>query len=354
MIDGINIQNFRCFASLQLSGLQRINVIVGRNSSGKTALLEAIFLSGAPGAPSIIFQLRALRHLGTQVQIAGDPVGYRALWEDLFHWFNQEKTISIEVLGTNGDSRSWRASYSDIASQVLPLGNQPINPTFLPQITFEWQRSDQSPVTTRPLITSAGLVVEGMVTASVFPTLLFAPHSPDSPEEHARRFSELSKAGEIGPILKGLRTEFPFVKSLSLEYYSHTPAVYADVSVNGDNRKMPVGLLSDGVNKLMGILLGIATSKGGTVLIDQIEDGLYYDRLESIWKLIYEFAAEAQCQIFATTHSMECLKAMLPAMKRHKGNFQLLRAERENGESIVTPVKGKFLESALEQNFEVR
>ncbi|MGO9087094.1 MAG: AAA family ATPase [Terriglobales bacterium] len=354
MIDEINIQNFRCFASLRLSGLRRINVIVGRNSSGKTALLEAIFLSGAPGAPNIVFQLRALRHLGTQIQISGDAAGYRALWDDLFHWFNEEKTISIEVLGTNGDSRSWRAFYSEVASQVLPLGNQPINPTILPQITFEWKRADQNPIVIKPLITSAGLVAEGMGPASVFPTLLFAPHSPDSPEEHAKRFSELSKKGEIGPIVKGLKTEFPFVKSLSLEYYSNTPAVYADVSVNGHSRKMAVGLLSDGVNKLMGILLGIATNRGGTVLIDQIEDGLYYDRLESIWKLIYEFAEESDCQVFATTHSMECLKAMLPAMKRHEKNFQLLRAERENSQSTVARVKGKFLESALEQNFEVR
>ena len=51
MIDKLSIENFRCFKSVQLWDLKRVNIIVGENASGKTVLLEAIKvgLDGLPG-----------------------------------------------------------------------------------------------------------------------------------------------------------------------------------------------------------------------------------------------------------------------------------------------------------------
>ena len=45
MISSIQIGNYRSFASAKIDGCKRINLIVGDNGSGKTALLEAIFLT---------------------------------------------------------------------------------------------------------------------------------------------------------------------------------------------------------------------------------------------------------------------------------------------------------------------
>ena len=42
MLKSISLTNFRGFASLELKDLQRVNLIVGQNNSGKTSLLEAI------------------------------------------------------------------------------------------------------------------------------------------------------------------------------------------------------------------------------------------------------------------------------------------------------------------------
>jgi AAA15 family ATPase/GTPase len=142
------------------------------------------------------------------------------------------------------------------------------------------------------------------------------------------------------------------LKSLSIEYFAHLPSVFA--SLRGQEKKIPVGLLSDGVNKLMGILLGIAAYKGGTVLIDQIEDGFYYDRLASIWKLIYEFASVYSVQIFATTHSQECLQALLPILATNQNGFSLLRSERLNGTSTVARFDGSQMFSALSKDGEIR
>jgi len=44
LLDSLEIQNFRGFRHLQIEKLGRVNLIVGKNNIGKTALLEALHL----------------------------------------------------------------------------------------------------------------------------------------------------------------------------------------------------------------------------------------------------------------------------------------------------------------------
>lgn len=91
MYSRISIKNFRGIGSLEVDGLRRINLIVGRNNSGKTTFLEAVFLLGGapnPQLPTTLGQLRGQR-LGDTYP---DPV-----WRPLFH--NSDPRIPVEILG---------------------------------------------------------------------------------------------------------------------------------------------------------------------------------------------------------------------------------------------------------------
>lgn len=44
MISNFKIANFRLFDEVEITKLKRVNLIVGKNSSGKSALLEAFLL----------------------------------------------------------------------------------------------------------------------------------------------------------------------------------------------------------------------------------------------------------------------------------------------------------------------
>lgn len=353
MIEQVAIQNFRCFSSLQVSGLKRINVIVGGSASGKTAFLEALFLNAGAAAPNIAFQLRALRQLGNQIQIVPEVSAYEGLWRDLFHWFEQDRTISIDAIGNENDSRSLRILYSGTGTQTLPYGKQPVGGGFVPQIVFEWRRGEQEPVVVKPRFAAAGMQFEGG-SIEHFPIIFFAPHAADTPEENAKRFSELSKSGKVGPVIDALRAEFPFIDSLSIEYLSNIPTVFA--SLANRTEKMPVGLISDGVNKLLSILLGISTYPKGTVLIDEFENGFYYERYESIWRTIYAFARFNEAQVFATTHSREFLRALIPTLQANARDFCLLRAEQSASrvDSMIARFEGEHLLSALSKDGEIR
>jgi hypothetical protein len=147
MIEKVIIQNFRCFSSEEILGLTRVNLVVGRNASGKTTFLESVFISSAATAPQVAFQMRGFRQLGAQLQLAPEPFALVGLWKDLFHWLDEKNIVSIELQGSSGDSRALRIFYSGVTEQTLPFGKQvgspPMNPTAIPQIVFEWQKGDQ-------------------------------------------------------------------------------------------------------------------------------------------------------------------------------------------------------------------
>jgi len=350
MIESVKIQNFRCFSELEVSGLKPINIIVGENASGKSAFLESIFISSG-AVPQVAFQLRAFRQLGNQIELQANIASYWSLWEDIFYQFDLEKTISIEIDGALNSSRSLRVRRTTETSQTVPFGTQVIPPPATPLLSFEWTRKGADTVIVVPRIKGTGLVFDGH-SLDFFPTFFFGPHISDLPNENADRLSSLSKNGKLEPVVAAMKGEFPFIKNLLIEIYSGGPMVYAEV--DGTSRKFPVALISDGVNKLLSILLAIANFPNGTVLIDQIEDGFYFKKMPSIWKVIRSFAKDNNTQIFATTHSQECLTALLPTLEANQEDFALLHASRAGDSARFTVANGRRFLSALSQEFELR
>ena len=83
-------------------------------------------------------------------------------------------------------------------------------------------------------------------------------------------------------------------------------------------------------------------------MVDEIENGFYYKRMPSIWKAIIKFSHEYSVQLFISTHSKECLEALLPSVNEDPSNFRLLRVEvDEKRNHTIKVFKGKDLASAL-------
>ncbi|HLA44590.1 MAG TPA: AAA family ATPase, partial [Aggregatilineales bacterium] len=57
MYTSFRVQNFRCFADLQMNDLARINLIAGKNNTGKTSLLEAILLHSGHISENVLIRL---------------------------------------------------------------------------------------------------------------------------------------------------------------------------------------------------------------------------------------------------------------------------------------------------------
>jgi AAA15 family ATPase/GTPase len=114
--------------------------------------------------------------------------------------------------------------------------------------------------------------------------------------------------------------------------------------------------MGDGMNRLARLVGAIGYAKGGVVLIDEIENGLHYSVLKDVWKAIGKAAREFNTQIFATTHSWECLVAAHQAFSEgEEYDFRLHRLERSSTDAIVAKtMDSEILETAIEQGWEMR
>ena len=54
MIKSIEIKNFRCFKDTKITHFGLVNLFGGMNNAGKTALLEAVYLTESPNSSSIM------------------------------------------------------------------------------------------------------------------------------------------------------------------------------------------------------------------------------------------------------------------------------------------------------------
>jgi len=350
MIESIAIQNFRCFKHAEIHGLKRINLIVGKNGSGKTALLESIFLAGG-GSAELALRIRALRGMGQVLQLSVDRSGYESLWKDLFFGFKQDETIGVALAGSKANTRSVTIEYAKEQNLTLPLGKSVLDSPLIVPIVFQWKGSrGEVAETIEVRVSEKGLNIGG--TAESIPTFLFSGGVPSNPVENATRFSELDVNGEAHSVVDRLVEEFPDIEEVSVQISAGVPGLFAKVKQFGE--KFPLGVLSGGINKLMSLLLALASKPQGIVLVDEIENGFYFDRLRSIWSALHSLARDRDSQIFASTHSRDCLNAILPLVEQHPSEVALLRTDKTNGQCEIEVFRGEQLASALRQEVDVR
>ena len=344
MIRSMRIQNFRSFESLEAKDLGRINVVVGDNGAGKTALLEALYLA-CGNNPQNHIKLRTWRGLtpGNLVRFTAADVASGALWRDMFYNFREDLIISIEIKGTR--TRTLSIERRERASHV-PLSDFEASAP----IVFKWKDAVGREQRSVPRMTRQGLEFPN-TPAGISGAMLAGPISPD---EVAEQFSELDKRNRGQSILVGLRAQFPEIESLSVQVdQSAGQMLYASVSYFPE--KIPLALISSGINRIVQILIAIEHFPGGTVLVDEIENGIYFTRLTKIWETIADSSKERQTQLFVSTHSGEALAALRPLVEKDVSSFRLLRVSKDKeGRSRLRVVSGDDLAAALEERVEVR
>ena len=67
-IESITLERFRAFRELTICGLGRVNLITGKNSAGKSSVLEGLRILANNAAPDVIYDI--LRHREENIEEA--------------------------------------------------------------------------------------------------------------------------------------------------------------------------------------------------------------------------------------------------------------------------------------------
>lgn len=359
MVDAFTIRNFRSFNEAKVEGCRRINVLVGDNGSGKTALLEGLFLA-AGVTPELVLRTRGWRGTPNQGQILGSPEDiHDALWSDLFYKFQHSKPAVIRLEGKGHESRSVTVTLNKKGQVrlVAPSRKRPHDrPRVVPTepakpISFHWSIKSYGDFSIDPTFVDGKLFFPDAPAEPIKATF-FAANQTTSVTESANRFSALSQSFHEQEFIDRFSDIYPTIQHLSLEMSVGMPMIYA--KVDGLPKKIPLSLASGGMNKLVSILLGITAQSGGIVFIDEIENGFYYKHLDRIWRSILAFATQYDCQIFVSTHSSECLETVAKIAEESPADFCMLRAVHTSAGTTVRRFDGEKFAHAVLDNVEVR
>jgi predicted ATPase len=115
--------------------------------------------------------------------------------------------------------------------------------------------------------------------------------------------------------------------------------------------KVPLNLVSSGMSKMAAILFAIASKRGSVLLIDEIENGIFHKRLDLFWKSLLDFATETESQVFASTHSGECIRAAATLAEEFPKDFAVVQSDGAGG---LHQFDGKSLSAAMRENIEIR
>jgi hypothetical protein len=352
MVKNLRIHRFRCFKQLEIEHLSRINVLVGKNGAGKTALLEAIFMA-AGGGPAAAIRLRRWRGFGQMLALAATKQGFESLWEDLFYNQDSSSGAMIEMVGDQETARRLTLEYRGDEIASLPLDSTNGDSSAIAPMVFESTDGHGVVSTVRAIAGTDGISTQGgarSVQAAFFNSMTLV----EAAAEAATQFSALRQKNQTKSMLDGLRAVFPSIENLSVEIVAGGPVICGNAPPFPFPQ--PLGFASAGITKLVNILLGIASMPRGIVLIDEIENGFYYETLPQVWRAICVAARENKTQVFASTHSSECLRALSPLLAENSRDFSLLRISKEISgiQPIVELISGESLAAAITEEFEIR
>jgi ABC-type cobalamin/Fe3+-siderophores transport system ATPase subunit len=346
ILPSLEIENFRAFRHLRVPHLARVNLIVGKNNVGKTSLLEALWLYARRGAPAVIWEQLAVREesaarnhfLDTQPSVPA----IRNLFSKRPNVLGEGAKLYIGPMDTPAEQLS-------IAIERHPDTSQQQR-GMIPFLVLRWGSETR-------LFTE---LMHGTPDISYLPSQADIPHTIVTAGGLTQTYitalwDRIALTDLENYVTDALRIIAPEIERVNMISDSALgPQRIAMMRVHGIDQPVSLRSYGDGMYRLFVIAVAAVNARQGLLLIDEIENGLHYSAQPDLWRLVFELARSLQIQLFATTHSKDCVEAFQRVANAHVEEGQVVRLGRKNSGVVATLFDEDELEVAIEQNVEVR
>ncbi|PZV20521.1 MAG: chromosome segregation protein SMC [Snowella sp.] len=370
MLRSLKIENFRCFPSFELNKLGRINLLVGKNNSGKTSILEAI---------QMLYSENNLETLGDTMKNRGEYLLDEGKNEyDIRHLFygheiNLDSEFSIEGINLENNNRL-KFSLSLIEDSDLIEDSNLESFDIVPRLMIKWLPKEKGEINF-PLSINGGLNVDYFRRQRLQRTLR-GTNKTDKPTQFVRSssldketmknlFDQIVLTPDEDLVIQALKSIEPDIERIASINPRLRGSFVVQKTNNSDQRiplasminfqRIPIGSMGDGISRILGLTLAIINAKNGVLLVDEIDTGLHFSAMSDMWKLLYETAKRLNVQVFATTHSRDCwesLAEIAEAKDSSENDITIHRIEKGRASSIV--IGEDEMAIAAERGIEVR
>lgn len=344
-----------------MDGLGRINLLVGPNNCGKSTVLEAIDLLADYPDPVTVGFLCFGRGGFVSGESTNSQNNTRIAIRHMFYG-RQAKPGSFFEIDANAEERknSLRVSITTAAKSEESEGTaSPISGRLILQFS-----KTLGPESIRHSIP--------LTHQSEWPFAEFDKRydevnencnenfvTTDSHPRHSivKNLARVSLNPEEEFVLKVLRileprivgiTAVPLVKT---EFHEGRNGVF--VKLTGEPERVPIASLGDGIWRLLGLALALVRARGSVLLVDEIDIGLHYTAQVDMWRMVKGAAEQLDVQVFATTHSSDCIRALASLARSDVTTGSEITIQRIEGERAVAYNEREIV-LAAERGIEVR
>lgn len=337
MLSSLNIIQFRCFRELTVENLKRVNLVVGLNNAGKTCLLEALELLVTRSPVPLV---TAANRRGEFVFTEIGPNSFRSNADIKHAFFGRQASPGTHFeLSSNGGGDHLRVRAEVVAAietQQLVLTPGGIDSPGRTRLRWAVGGHGAQSFQNDFAIGREGgiqLTEERPLFDDARP-LRFLPTGTFAGLAIAQLWGQVAARPSEDRVVDALRIVEPDVERIAAGL---SPAAALFVRIKGVSDRVPLGSLGDGASRLLALACQLVGAEHGVLLVDEIDTGLHVSAMAKMWQLVIGAARELDVQVFATTHSDDCLRglaAVLKALPELGNDVALHRIERGQSETI--------------------
>ena len=354
MIQEIKFENYRCFKEFTLKDLKRVNLLVGKNSAGKTSILEGLSVLKNPGSLQTIFNILA------------DRTEYLDSKKDIFSidgfFFGYEATITkqkISINSKNYDSSEKESFVSYIAKSVKLSEQSNIKEIDSPVVIslqpyfwdLEWDSLIGKAYGEIRIDSFGGVEGKKLNTQRPYDSnCKYLPSLSFHLTEIIKIYEEMIFTEDESLVVGALQLIDPTIQKVSPKGENMV------VKKEGYNKPIMLGSFGEGIWRLLSLILGLVKSKDGTFIVDEIDMGLHHTIMEKMWDLILRTAEKLNVQVFASTHSNDCIQSLASVIAEQPNqNHESVSIQRiESGKTKSVSYSEKEIMAAAKNDIEVR
>ena len=290
----IHVQCYRRLSGLEMAQLARINLIAGINNSGKTSLLEAIYLLARQNDFDGL--LEVMRRRG---KVATDQLDPEWMLEQL-----GTEQVSIEGVFDQllaNVSLSQRTEEDTAIDRTHYLGTVEIESRF-----------------GATALTSLNRIYKGQDREThadslrlLCPVIFSSPFFFNEPHRYAGFYHKSVQSKALPEIFAFLKQNLlPTLEDIRLTDERQRFVVVDSQFESG----VDLSWYGEGLQRMFLLSLLFASAQHGVVLIDEFENALHYRLIDPFARFIHQLAIKFNVQVFITSHSKECIDAFITAV----------------------------------------
>ncbi len=371
MFKNLIVKGFRGIRNLEIESTSRFNIFVGSNNSGKTSLLEAIFICCAPLNMPVILSIITFRngsfwgnqrYIFEQIKwLFSGPLNNRstefilkskwkgvkreikAIVEDYAENEDIDEKLIKQAVGSNGHTIFSTSASAPVDINLRRDSGAMLKAVSIGKVILYFKSDNQDTISQDFNFEIAdNIQIKPPLIKTDIPAKYQGSILQKGPEVGVKEWTKTVRRGHHKKVLEIISRIDPEIENVTiLQPEGGLSELYAEHKELGT---IPLTILGDGIRRIISIATGLVECENGVFCIDEFENAIHTVALENFVSWFVEIVKELKIQVFATTHSIECVDAIIKGTKSNLKDLSLFRLKSNNNGVFCKKISGEMLE----------